>query len=39
LRGLRRLQASFKESVLDYGQALDVVRVVGSSGYVGMKYV
>jgi sugar phosphate isomerase/epimerase len=40
-RGARpgRLQASFKENVIDYGRILDVMRQVGYSGYVGVEYV
>ena len=40
-RGARpgRLQASFKENVIDYGRVLDVMRQVGYAGYVGVEYV
>ena len=40
-RGARpgRLQASFKENVIDYRRVLDVMRQVGYSGYVGVEYV
>ena len=34
-----RLQASFKENVIDYGRILDVMRTVGYAGYVGVEYV
>jgi sugar phosphate isomerase/epimerase len=34
-----RLQASFKENVIDYGRVLDVMRDVGYGGYVGVEYV
>ena len=40
-RGARagRLQASFKENVIDYGRVLDVMRRVGYTGFVGVEYV
>lgn len=40
-RGARpgRLQASFKENVIDYRRVLDVMHQVGYSGYVGLEYV
>jgi sugar phosphate isomerase/epimerase len=40
-RGARpgRLQASFKENVIDYGRILNVMRQVGYAGYVGVEYV
>jgi sugar phosphate isomerase/epimerase len=40
-RGARegRLQASFKENVIDYGRVLDVMRQVGYTGFVGVEYV
>ena len=40
-RGARpgRLQASFKENIIDYGRVLDVMRQVGYAGYVGVEYV
>jgi sugar phosphate isomerase/epimerase len=40
-RGARagRLQASFKDNVIDYGRVLDVMRRTGYSGYVGVEYV
>jgi sugar phosphate isomerase/epimerase len=40
-RGARagRLQASFKDNVIDYGRVLDVMRRTGYPGYVGVEYV
>ena len=40
-RGARRgrLQASFKENVIDYGRVLDVMERTGYAGYVGVEYV
>jgi sugar phosphate isomerase/epimerase len=40
-RGARpgRLQASFKENIIDYGRVLEVMRQVGYAGYVGVEYV
>ena len=40
-RGARRgrLQASFKENVIDYGRVLDVMARAGYAGYVGVEYV
>jgi sugar phosphate isomerase/epimerase len=40
-RGARagRLQASFKDNVIDYGRVLDVMRQTGYPGYVGVEYV
>jgi sugar phosphate isomerase/epimerase len=40
-RGARpgRIQASFKENVIDYGRVLDVMRQNGYAGYVGVEYV
>jgi sugar phosphate isomerase/epimerase len=40
-RGARagRLQASFKENVIDYKRVLEVMGEVGYSGYVGVEYV
>lgn len=34
-----RLQASFRENVIDYGRVLDAMGEVGYSGYVGVEYV
>jgi sugar phosphate isomerase/epimerase len=34
-----RIQASFKDNVIDYGRVLDVMRQTGYSGYVGVEYV
>jgi sugar phosphate isomerase/epimerase len=40
-RGARpgRLQASFKENVIDYGRVLEVMERTGYAGYVGVEYV
>jgi sugar phosphate isomerase/epimerase len=40
-RGARpgRLQASFKENVIDYGRVLEVMEKTGYAGYVGIEYV
>jgi sugar phosphate isomerase/epimerase len=40
-RGARlgRLQASFKENVIDYGRVLQVMKRTGYAGYVGIEYV
>jgi sugar phosphate isomerase/epimerase len=40
-RGARpgRIQASFKENVINYGRVIDVMREVGYRGYVGVEYV
>jgi sugar phosphate isomerase/epimerase len=40
-RGARpgRLQASFKENVVDYGRVLEVMQATGYTGYVGVEYV
>jgi sugar phosphate isomerase/epimerase len=40
-RGARpgRLQASFKENVIDYGRVLQVMEQTGYTGYVGIEYV
>ncbi len=40
-RGARadRLQASFKDNVIDYGRVLDVMDSTGYAGYVGVEYV
>jgi sugar phosphate isomerase/epimerase len=40
-RGARagRLQASFKDNIVDYGRILDVMQQVGYSGYLGVEYV
>ncbi len=40
-RGARRdrLQASFRENVIDYARALDAMDRAGYSGYVGVEYV
>jgi sugar phosphate isomerase/epimerase len=40
-RGARtgRLQASFKDNIIDYGRVLDVMRQVGYTGFVGVEYV
>jgi sugar phosphate isomerase/epimerase len=40
-RGARpgRLQASFKENIIDYGRVLDMMRSLGYAGYVGVEYV
>jgi sugar phosphate isomerase/epimerase len=40
-RGARpgRLQASFKENVIDYGRVLQVMERTGYTGYVGIEYV
>jgi sugar phosphate isomerase/epimerase len=34
-----RLQASFKENVIDYGRVLQVMEETGYAGYVGVEYV
>jgi hypothetical protein len=34
-----RLQASFKENIIDYGRVLDVMHQVGYAGFVGVEYV
>ncbi len=34
-----RLQASFKENVIDYGRVLQVMERTGYAGYVGIEYV
>jgi sugar phosphate isomerase/epimerase len=34
-----RLQASFKENVIDYGRVLQVMEKTGYAGYVGVEYV
>jgi sugar phosphate isomerase/epimerase len=41
VRGARRgrLQASFKENVIDYGRILQVMERTGYAGYVGIEYV
>jgi sugar phosphate isomerase/epimerase len=41
VRGARpgRLQASFKENVIDYGRVLEVMERTGYAGYVGVEYV
>jgi sugar phosphate isomerase/epimerase len=40
-RGARRgrLQASFKDNVIDYGRVLEAMRRTGYAGYVGVEYV
>jgi sugar phosphate isomerase/epimerase len=40
-RGARagRLQASFKDNVIDYGRVLQVMGSTGYAGYVGVEYV
>ncbi|MDG1896303.1 MAG: TIM barrel protein [Fuerstiella sp.] len=34
-----RLQCSFKDNVINYGQVIDVMQDTGYSGYVGVEYV
>jgi sugar phosphate isomerase/epimerase len=36
---LGRLQAAFKDNVIDYGRVLDVMKDVGYRGYIGVEYV
>ena len=40
-RGARRgrLQASFKQNVIDYGRILKQMRKTGYKGYIGVEYV
>lgn len=41
VRGARpgRLQASFKDNVIDYGRVIERMRAVGYAGWVGVEYV
>jgi hypothetical protein len=41
VRGARegRLQAPFKENVIDYARVMDVMREVNYTGYLGVEYV